>query len=439
MTTPESTIQGVLDRCNSPLFKVKRYCKLIGNQFFLFKSPAFRELDEVILLTSDYKIEMVDSHRFSISPPAGDSLTLQASSPDSMATWVFHLRSCAFTNPKMSIGMFDFITLLGKGHFGTVCLYVHRETGDLTAIKAISKARMVENHKVKCVLAERNILKKARHPFIVGLKFAFQTPTTFYLGLEYVRGRDLFVHINDSLSLPLPHVRFYVAEIACALHYLHSLGVIYRDLKPENILLDADGHVKLTDFGLSREVGHDLTATSFCGTLEYLAPEVLLKEPYSFEMDWWSLGVLTFEMLFGKTPFGGSTSGSRTLQKILNGRVAFPVEADPAVVAFCGMLLERDRQKRGDFEAIKRAVVFQGMDWDAVERKGIAPPFVPGECTVPVADGNRVAPPEISEGYAIDPELAPRIPGFSYTDPQVDVDETPESALVEHGDDYDYV
>jgi serine/threonine protein kinase len=219
-----------------------------------------------------------------------------------MAHWLFQLRSCAFTNQKMSLEMFTFVGTLGEGHFGRVGLYAHRDTGELIAIKMINKARMVEDHRVKFVMAERNILTKARHPFIVTLKFAFQTPTTFYLGLEYVPGGDLYHRLDLALALPLDEVKFYVSEIALALHYLHSIGIIYRDLKPENVLLDGDGHIKLTDFGVSRELGEDVMARSICGTLDYLAPEVVSRQPYSFALDWWSLGVVTYQMLFGETP-----------------------------------------------------------------------------------------------------------------------------------------
>jgi serine/threonine protein kinase len=417
-------IQGTLARPHSLLSKAKRYCQLIGNQFFIFKAPSYSELEDVFEITSACKIETQDAWRFRIVLPYADAVVLQAETPDEMARWLFALRSCAFSNQKMSMEQLTFVAVLGRGHYAKVSLYRHCETGELIAMKTISKARMIENRRVKFVMAERNILAKAHHPFVIRLKFAFQTPTKFYLGLEYARGGDLFHHLEISLALPVADAKFYIAEIACALNYLHSLGVIYRDLKPENVLFDGDGHIKLADFGLSCELGGDLTATSICGTLDYLPPEVIQKRPYSFALDWWSLGVVAYQMLFGRRPFSGDgrADTARLCQRIVGTRPAYRPDVGRDVVAFLDLLLEKDAAKRGDFEAIRNADLFRGMDWQALEERRIAPPFVPsgddGLANFDAAFSPDV--PDSSDQWRGAAARAPTIPGFSYTELVID-------------------
>lgn len=161
---------------------------------------------------------------------------------------------------------------------------------------------------------ERDILADVRHPFIVRLNYAFQTQGKLYLVLDYLRGGDLFNHLNNEVMFTEEDVKFYLAELSSALTHLHSLGIIYRDLKPENILLDSEGHISLTDFGLSKESLKDEKCFSFCGTVEYMAPEIISRRGHTYAVDWWSFGVLMFEMLTGMLPFQGLTRKETMIQ-----------------------------------------------------------------------------------------------------------------------------
>ncbi|KAG8249086.1 Serine/threonine-protein kinase Sgk1 [Homalodisca vitripennis] len=202
-------------------------------------------------------------------------------------------------------GDFEFLHVIGKGSFGKVLLARHRHDNVYYAVKVLSKRLIVRQNEAQHIMSERNVLmKNLHHPFLVGLHFSFQTSDKLFFVLDYVNGGELFFHLQRERTFTEPRARFYAAEIASALGYLHSQGIIYRDLKPENLLLDSVGHVVLTDFGLSKEglLATDTTNT-FCGTPEYLAPEVVRKEAYDRSVDWWCLGAVLYEMLYGLPPF----------------------------------------------------------------------------------------------------------------------------------------
>ena len=172
---------------------------------------------------------------------------------------------------------------------------------------------------------ERDILTEVEHPFIVKLHYAFQTEGKLYLVLDFMRGGDLYNRLSKEQCWKLNEadVRFYVAELVLALDHLHKLGVIYRDLKPENLLLDSDGHIALTDFGLSKENFNHRRSYSVCGTWEYMAPEVLCGKGYDYSVDWWSLGVLMYEMLVGVCPFEGENK-KETMAKVMKSTIEYP-------------------------------------------------------------------------------------------------------------------
>ncbi|XP_048464243.1 serine/threonine-protein kinase Sgk2 isoform X2 [Rhincodon typus] len=196
---------------------------------------------------------------------------------------------------------FDFLKIIGKGSFGKVLLAKRKSDGRFYAIKVLEKKMILNRKDQKNIMSERNVLlKNVKHPFLVGLHYCFQTTEKLYFVLDYVNGGELFFHLQREHTFPEPRARFYASEVASAIGYLHSLNIVYRDLKPENILLDSQGHIVLTDFGLCKEVIEPTGTTStFCGTPEYLAPEVLQKQPYDRTVDWWCFGAVIFEMLFG--------------------------------------------------------------------------------------------------------------------------------------------
>ncbi|KAB1252790.1 Ribosomal protein S6 kinase alpha-3, partial [Camelus dromedarius] len=260
---------------------------------------------------------------------------------------------------KADPSQFELLKVLGQGSFGKVFLVKKISGSDarqLYAMKVLKKATLKVRDRVRTKM-ERDILVEVNHPFIVKLHYAFQTEGKLYLILDFLRGGDLFTRLSKEVMFTEEDVKFYLAELALALDHLHSLGIIYRDLKPENILLDEEGHIKLTDFGLSKEsIDHEKKAYSFCGTVEYMAPEVVNRRGHTQSADWWSFGVLMFEMLTGTLPFQGKDR-KETMTMILKP------------VADCA--------GPDGVEEIKRHSFFSTIDWNKLYRREIHPPFKP--------------------------------------------------------------
>ncbi|XP_058796688.1 ribosomal protein S6 kinase 2 beta isoform X2 [Phymastichus coffea] len=276
---------------------------------------------------------------------------------------------------------FELLKVLGQGSFGKVFLVrktVGKDKGTLYAMKVLKKATLKVRDRVRTKM-ERNILVDVEHPFIVRLHYAFQTEGKLYLILDFLRGGDLFSRLSKQLMFTEEDVKFYLAELALALDHVHSLGIIYRDLKPENILLDTEGHIALTDFGLSKQPLDDTQTYSFCGTVEYMAPEIVNRKGHSFAADWWSFGVLMFEMLTGALPFQGSNR-KETMTQILKAKLGMPQEISPEAQALLRVLFKRNPVNRlgsRGIDEIKQHVFFETIDWDKLFRKEIKPPFKP--------------------------------------------------------------
>lgn len=253
-------------------------------------------------------------------------------------------------------------------------------------MKVLSKKVIVQKKEVAHTVGERNILVRTAmtdSPFIVGLKFSFQTPSDLYLVTDYMSGGELFWHLQKESRFHEERARFYIAELILALKHLHEHDIVYRDLKPENILLDANGHIALCDFGLSKaNLTKDDTTNTFCGTTEYLAPEVLLDEAgYTKMVDFWSLGVLVFEMVCGWSPFYAEDT-QQMYKNIAFGKVRFPRDAlSTEGRNFVKGLLNRNPKHRlganGDADELKAHPFFADVDWIALGKKNIQPPFKP--------------------------------------------------------------
>jgi serine/threonine protein kinase len=253
-------------------------------------------------------------------------------------------------------------------------------------MKVLQKKVIVQKKEVAHTLGERNILVRtamADSPFIVGLKFSFQTPTDLYLVTDYMSGGELFWHLQKEGRFNEARAKFYIAELILALQHLHQHDIVYRDLKPENILLDANGHIALCDFGLSKaNLTKNDTTNTFCGTTEYLAPEVLLDEQgYTKMVDFWSLGVLVFEMCCGWSPFYAEDT-QQMYKNIAFGKVRFPRDAlSTEGRNFVKGLLNRNPKHRlgaiDDAEELKAHPFFFDIDWVALTKKNIVPPFKP--------------------------------------------------------------
>lgn len=290
-------------------------------------------------------------------------------------------------NRKMCAADFDPLRCLGKGAFGTVHLVRQHATGRLYAQKQFKKASLtVHKRLVEQTRTERTILESVnRHPFVVKLFYAFQDHEKLYLILEYAQGGELFHHLEMERIFTEDVAAFYMAEITLALAHLHqNVRVIYRDLKPENCLLDAEGHLLLTDFGLSKVALEDEgeRTNSVLGTIEYMAPEVVRGDAYDFAVDWWSLGAIGFDMLTGKPPFGGGNH-TKIQQNILRQKLQLPYFLGPDAKDLLTRLLRKEPGKRlggtnsKDLKTLKGHRFFRKIDWKKLEKRELEPPILP--------------------------------------------------------------
>ncbi|EAW18782.1 cAMP-dependent protein kinase catalytic subunit pkaC [Aspergillus fischeri NRRL 181] len=284
------------------------------------------------------------------------------------------------TKGKYSLDDFTIQRTLGTGSFGRVHLVQSKHNHRFYAIKVLKKAQVVKMKQVEHTNDERRMLNRVRHPFLITLWGTWQDARNLYMVMDFVEGGELFSLLRKSQRFPNPVAKFYAAEVTLALEYLHSQQIIYRDLKPENLLLDRHGHLKITDFGFAKEVP-DITWT-LCGTPDYLAPEVVSSKGYNKSVDWWSLGILIFEMLCGFTPFWDSGSPVKIYENILRGRVKYPPYLHPDAVDLLSQLITADLTKRlgnlhGGSEDVKNHPWFAEVTWDRLARKDIDAPYVP--------------------------------------------------------------
>lgn len=395
-----------------------------SNSRTISKDEASKQVEQVVSLSPAARCGLIEGSttpRFQLEIPDIEPILLNADSIEEANRWITAINSSCSPMPSLSMDQFKIISVLGRGFYGKVMLVQKVDSGELFAIKSIQKSKLIDTGKSHTVIAERNIMMKAHHPFIVNLCFAFQTPSKFYLGLEYAPGGELFYHMDRLGVIQIDDARLYVAEIGLALTYLHSLGIVYRDLKPENILLDANGHIKLTDFGLSKDILHTESTTTFCGTSEYLAPEVVMQMPYSYPIDIWALGILTYEMILGATPFYDENK-SKMFSNIVSAEPFFPPQLDRRVADFIKKLLDKNPSERPKFEDMKNHPFFEGFNWEKVMNREYRPNFIP-QTKDPLAPTN--FDPEFTSEVAADSFVQPvmadvgNVPGFSYFDSNI--------------------
>lgn len=287
-----------------------------------------------------------------------------------------------YAQKKLSPEDFVLLKVIGKGSYGKVMMVRHKADGNIYAMKMLRKENVIKRNQVEHTKTERHVLESISHPFIVQLYFAFQTPKKLYFVMEYCPGGELFFHLARAGRFNEPRARFYASEIVLALEHLHKLDIVYRDLKPENILLDEEGHVRLTDFGLSKEgVQDNFSAKSLCGTPEYLAPEILNRTGHGKAVDWWSLGALIYEMLTGLPPFY-TRDREKLFENIRHGDLRYPAFISPVAKSLLMGLFQRDPDRRlggapRDAEEIKCHPFFATVNWDRVYQKKEVPPFRP--------------------------------------------------------------
>ena len=310
----------------------------------------------------------------------------------------------------ISLQDFELLKVIGRGSYAKVFLaeyrprngLVNQQAGRLYAMKVIKKSIVNDDEDIDWIQCEKNVFEKAtNHPFLVGLHSCFQTISRLFFVIEFVTGGDLMYHMQRQRKLPESSARFYAAEITIALHFLHEHGVIYRDLKLDNVLLDADGHIKLTDYGMCKEgldFKRDERTSTFCGTPNYLAPEMLRNHDYNFSVDWWALGVLMFEMMAGRSPFEivGSAENpdlnteDRLFQVILEQPIRIPRSLTVRAKNVLEGFLNKDPRNRlgcrydpvlgcrAGFQDICLHPFFHpAIDWQRLESKQIVPPYKP--------------------------------------------------------------
>uniref|UniRef100_A0A8C2Q2H1 protein kinase C n=1 Tax=Cyprinus carpio TaxID=7962 RepID=A0A8C2Q2H1_CYPCA len=289
-------------------------------------------------------------------------------------------------SPRIILHLTDFkcVAVLGRGHFGKVLLAEYKTTGEMFAIKALKKGDIVARDEVDSLMCEKRIFEtvnSVRHPFLVNLFACFQTKEHVCFVMEYAAGGDLMMHIHADVFSEVRSV-FYAACVVLGLQFLHDHKIVYRDLKLDNLLLDTEGYVKIADFGLCKEgMGFKDRTSTFCGTPEFLAPEVLTETSYTRAVDWWGLGVLIFEMLVGESPFPGDDE-EEVFDSIVNDEVRYPRFLSTEAISIMRRLLRRNPERRlgageRDAEEVKKHPFFRDMDWAALLAKKIRPPFMP--------------------------------------------------------------
>ena len=278
---------------------------------------------------------------------------------------------------------FQPLKLVGKGAFGKVIIVRYLNNDRIYAMKILKKEEMINIKQINHAKTERLLLEKLNHPFIVKLQFAFQDSKKLYLVTEFLQGGELFFHIKRKTYFKESTTKFYMAQIFLAIDYLHKNGYIYRDLKPQNILIDKEGYIKLTDFGLSKIISEDININvrnTICGTLDYMAPEIINGENYNNSIDWYSFGIVLYNMICGKSPFQSYNKENKEYISDYNKEIEYPENISPEAKELISKLIEKEPEKRLGYKSsdeIKNSDFFKGIDFDKIYNKEYRAPFRP--------------------------------------------------------------
>lgn len=366
----------------------RRWFRMVGDSLYYYGAPSdeapkgvIGDLMEASACPIPERMAQLGRgpYGFGIFTPSR-TLLLEADSEREMMEWIAAITRM---EERCAVGKADFewLHLLGQGHYGKVKLARMKSTKELYAVKCMKKKLLVDRDQVDNIQAERRILGRVKHPFVVALHYAFQSPSTLYLAMDYCPGGELYNYLDKRREpLPLEDVKIFAAELVLGLEYLHEMGVVFRDLKPENIMIDGEGHLRLTDFGLSKEVTGKSHTYTFCGTPEYIAPEVLRGEGHGKSVDWWSLGLVCCEMLTAEHPFY-SKNRETMYKSILKEPPKTKFAPPPIAVDFLCCLLEKNPAKRlgalGGGAEVKSHPFFEGVDWHAILCKTVKMPHIP--------------------------------------------------------------
>lgn len=281
---------------------------------------------------------------------------------------------------NVSLEDFKILKVLGRGTFGKVYLVEFKCTKEIFAMKALKKDKLIDQNQIENTFIEKKILQTLNHPFLVKMVFCFQTEERLFFVINFCRGGELFQHLRKCRVFNEEKVKFYAAIIGMGLGYLHSKDIIYRDIKPENILMDSNGYLRLTDFGMAKMLRADQKANSFCGTPEYIAPEIIQGNSYNYTADWWSYGILIYEMLHGIPPYY-SKNVNKMYDLILNGTLSFSKniyisgEAKDCILQLLNRTPEKRLGAKNDFDEIKTHSFFNGIDFDKLLKQEYEAPF----------------------------------------------------------------
>ncbi|KAJ3439722.1 ribosomal protein S6 KINASE [Anaeramoeba flamelloides] len=363
----------------------KMWFVITENVLSFYKSKKGKFPKGLVPLTQGVTIKVVKKRRrkwvFCVQISKKKTYYLSASSEKERKEWMQAISGTIEMNQtdKVTLKDFQLLSVIGRGTYGKVMQVKHNETKEIYAMKILQKGMLAKEKQIKHTMSERNVLMRVKHPFLVKLHYSFQTLEKLYMILDYAPGGELFRRINDEGKLPIDCTRLYVAEIILALEHLHKMDIIYRDLKPENVLLDQGGHIKLTDFGLVKTDLHKKCGgktRTFCGTPEYLAPEIILDKPYDETVDWWSLGILLYEMLVGVPPFYCELA-EEVYELIIKSKLKIPFYVDDEAKDLIEQLLDRNPKTRLNIEEIKKHDFFINIDWEKVYNKEYEPDYIP--------------------------------------------------------------
>ncbi|KAJ3432777.1 serine/threonine-protein kinase ypk2/ykr2 [Anaeramoeba flamelloides] len=335
-------------------------------------------------VTLDYAKKRRKKNVFSCDVPSQRTYYISAGSEQLREEWIKSINNeiNSLKTDKVSMKDFKLLSVIGRGTYGKVMQVKKKDTSEIYAMKTLQKGMLADHQQISQTMSERNVLMRVRHPFLIGLQYSFQTPEKLYMVLDYAPGGELFHHLRDEGRFAESRACLYTAEIVLGLEHLHKMDIIYRDLKPENLLLDKTGHIRITDFGLVKmdlNKKHGGKTNTFCGTPEYLAPEILLDEGYTLAVDWWALGILIYEMLVGVPPFYAEEQND-VYKMILKAKLKIPFYIRDDAKDLITKLLDRDPKARlgtKGAEEIKKHPFFSGLDWEKVYNKEYTPEFLP--------------------------------------------------------------
>lgn len=358
----------------------QRYCRLNDGRLDVASDDKFENVEYSIPVSKIIDSVHSNDEEFDLLPENTPKLHFMSDDIDVLHKWksaIIDDNNFNYLHQNLlKMSDFKLYKTIGEGFSSKVNLVCRKSDGKLLVLKQINKAKLVDSSSIQRMITERNIFIQNNYPFITKLYSAFQTESHLVLVLEYVGGGDLQHHLDQGIMFSARQIKIYLAELALALNHLHTMGIVFRDLKPSNILIDKDGNLKITDFGLAKNIIETGKTKSLCGTHEYLAPEMIIGTPYSFSVDWWALGIIAYRLICGILPFTNPNL-SKLYDKITSCKYRIPHRIEPDQRDFISGLLKKDPNERLTFEQIKTHEYFSDIDWQKVYRKEYKLDFIP--------------------------------------------------------------